>query len=145
MAKQKTCRDSPFAYDGLDPLIHERARLSVLTSLVSHVYGLTFNELKELCALTDGNLSRHLQVLEAAGLVSSLKKFENNRRLTLCSITVDGRARYLRYLSVLEQIVADVSAATANASAGRESPKPAPLPPLAGCRRRKPACIAGAE
>ena len=55
-----------FAYDGLDRVIHERARLSVLTSLVTHSRGLLFGDLKQLCALTDGNLNRHLQVLEPA-------------------------------------------------------------------------------
>ena len=53
-----------FAYEGLDRVIHERARLSVLTSLITHPKGLTFGELKQLCALTDGNLNRHLRVLE---------------------------------------------------------------------------------
>ncbi len=53
-----------FAYEGLDRVIHERARLSVLTSLITNPKGLTFGDLKQLCGLTDGNLSRHLQVLE---------------------------------------------------------------------------------
>jgi hypothetical protein len=54
-----------FAYEGLDRVIHERARLSVLTSLITNPKGLIFNDLKQLCSLTDGNLSRHLRVLEA--------------------------------------------------------------------------------
>jgi DNA-binding MarR family transcriptional regulator len=123
MARRPSRGDSPFAYTGLDRLIHERARLSVLTSLVSNVHGLTFNQLKELCALTDGNLSRHLQVLEAAGLVSSLKGFENNRPLTLCRITAEGRRRYVNYLRVLEQIVTDASVAMADTSTERALPK----------------------
>jgi len=45
-------------------VIHERARLSVLTSLITNPKGLIFNDLKQLCSLTDGNLSRHLRVLE---------------------------------------------------------------------------------
>ncbi len=49
-----------FAYDGLDRVIHEKARLSVLTSLVAHPKGLVFGDLKQMCGLTDGNLSRHL-------------------------------------------------------------------------------------
>ena len=57
------------AFDGLDRVIHEKARLSILTSLISHPKGLAFNELKSLCALTDGNLSRHVGVLQEAGLV----------------------------------------------------------------------------
>ena len=64
-SQQRTDR---YAYDGLDRVIHERARLGLLTSLAAHAKGLRFAELKELCGLTDGNLSRHLQVLEAAGL-----------------------------------------------------------------------------
>ena len=60
-----------FAYDGLDRVIHEKARLSVLTSLVAHPKGLVFGDLKQMCGLTDGNLSRHLQVLEEAGLIAA--------------------------------------------------------------------------
>ena len=62
--KSKEIQRGPFAYEGLDRVIHERARLSVLTSLITNPKGLTFNDLKQLCGLTDGNLSRHLQVLE---------------------------------------------------------------------------------
>jgi DNA-binding transcriptional ArsR family regulator len=100
-----------FAYEGLDRVIHERARLSVLTSLVAHPKGLLFNDLKDLCGLTDGNLSRHLAVLQEAGLVEIRKGFERNRPQTVCRITRDGRDRYLEYLSVLEQVVRDAAAA----------------------------------
>jgi hypothetical protein len=100
-----------FAYDGLDRIIHERARLSVLTSLVTHPKGLPFADLKQLCALTDGNLSRHLQVLEAAKLVAISKTFESNRPQTNCRITSVGRRRYLAYLTVLEQVILDAAGA----------------------------------
>jgi hypothetical protein len=53
---------APFSYDGLDRVIHEKARLGLLTSLMAHPKGLAFADLKQLCGLTDGNLSRHLQV-----------------------------------------------------------------------------------
>ena len=62
MAKTKG-EQGRFAYEGLDRVIHEKARLSVLTSLVAHPKGLVFGDLKQMCGLTDGNLSRHLQVL----------------------------------------------------------------------------------
>ncbi len=62
-----------FAYQGLDRVIHERARLSVLTSLISSPKGVTFGQLKQLCSLTDGNLSRHLRVLENAKMVEIAK------------------------------------------------------------------------
>ena len=103
--------EAPFAYEGLDRVIHERARLGVLTSLVGHPKGLVFGDLKQLCGLTDGNLSRHLQVLQEAGLVETSKGFEHNRPQTVCHITSDGRARYLEYLAVLEQVVRDAAAA----------------------------------
>jgi DNA-binding MarR family transcriptional regulator len=108
-----------FAYDGLDRVIHEKARLSVLTSLATHPKGLVFSDLKQMCALTDGNLSRHLQVLEEAGLIAIEKGYDRNRPQTLCRITVEGRRRYLDYLKVLEQVVQDAAAAsTGSAFAG---------------------------
>jgi DNA-binding transcriptional ArsR family regulator len=104
-------RTPPYAYSGLERLIHERARLSVLTSLVSRPKGLLFVELKELCGLTDGNLSQHLRVLDEAGLVDISKGRDGTRPQTLCRITADGRKRYLEYLSVLEQVLLDATAA----------------------------------
>ena len=74
MAKSKS-EQGRFAYEGLDRVIHEKARLSVLTSLVAHPKGVVFGDLKQMCGLTDGNLSRHLQVLQEAGLVAIEKFF----------------------------------------------------------------------
>ena len=111
MRSGKRAGNPTFAYDGLDRVIHERARLSVLTSLLCHPKGLAFGDLKRLCALTDGNLSRHLRVLEAAGLVQISKGHEQNRPQTLSRITVEGRRRYLEYLEVLEQVLMDAAAA----------------------------------
>ena len=110
--------NAPFAYEGLDRVIHERARLGVLTSLTARPKGVPFGELKSLCGLTDGNLSRHLQVLQEAGLVEVTKGFERNRPLTVCRITEQGRARFLDYLEVLEQVVRDAAAAARAAPAG---------------------------
>ncbi len=104
-------RSARFAYEGLDRVIHERARLSVLTSLIVHPEGLSFGDLKQLCGLTDGNLSRHLQVLHEGGLVDISKGFEQNRPQTSCRITREGRRRYLEYLAVLERVVRDAASA----------------------------------
>jgi DNA-binding MarR family transcriptional regulator len=90
-------------------VIHERARLSVLTSLLTNPKGRTFGDLKQLCALTDGNLSRHLSVLENAKMVEIAKGVDRNRPQTVCRITPIGRKRYLEYLSTLEQVVRDAS------------------------------------
>jgi DNA-binding MarR family transcriptional regulator len=100
-----------FAYDGLDRVIHEKARLGVLTSLIAHPKGVVFGDLKKMCALTDGNLSRHLQVLEEAKLIEIEKGYDHNRPKTICRITAQGRHRYLDYLKVLEQVVRDAARA----------------------------------
>jgi len=105
--KANTSSEGRFAYEGLDRVIHERARLSVLTSLIANPKGLTFGDLKQLCSLTDGNLSRHLQVLEKGKMVEIVKGHDHNRPLTVCRITPSGRKRYLEYLSTLEQVVRD--------------------------------------
>lgn len=107
--KPRTPSEGRFAYEGLDRVIHERARLSVLTSLITNPRGLAFNDLKQLCALTDGNLSRHLRVLEQARMVEIVKGHDHNRPQTLCRITSSGRKRYLEYLTTLEQVVSDAA------------------------------------
>jgi DNA-binding transcriptional ArsR family regulator len=109
MLAKPTASEGRFAYEGLDRVIHERARLSVLTSLITNPKGLTFGDLKQLCALTDGNLSRHLSVLENEKIVEIFKGHERNRPLTVCRITASGRKRYLEYLSTLEQVVKDAA------------------------------------
>lgn len=101
-----------FAYEGLERVFHEKARLGIMTSLVSHPKGLVFADLKELCALTDGNLSRHLQVLHEAGLIEVWKGFHRNRPQTVCRINEEGRSRFLHYINVLENVVADALQAT---------------------------------
>ena len=113
MSKASASKDETgrFAYDGLDRVIHEKARLSILTSLVTHPKGLVFGDLKQLCGLTDGNLSRHLQVLEEAGLVAIVKGYDHKRPQTVCRVTPSGRQRYLGYLKVLEQVVRDAARA----------------------------------
>ena len=96
-----------YAYEGLDRVIHEKARLGILTSLLTHASGLLFNDLKSLCSLTDGNLSRHVQILQDAGLVEVWKGFKGKRPQTLCRITAAGRARFRDYLNVLEHVISD--------------------------------------
>ena len=66
MAKKKAAKKTEeqkgrFAYEGLDRILHEKARLGIMTCLLSKPEGLIFKDIKSLCDLTDGNLSRHLQ------------------------------------------------------------------------------------
>jgi DNA-binding MarR family transcriptional regulator len=104
-----------FAYEGLERVFHEKARLGIMTSLVTNPKGLLFNDLKELCSLTDGNLSRHLQVLHDADFVEVWKGFHKNRPQTLCRLTDDGRRRFLEYINVLENVVSDALSAVKTA------------------------------
>jgi DNA-binding MarR family transcriptional regulator len=104
-----------FAYEGLERIFHEKARLGIMTSLVTNPRGVVFSDLKELCQLTDGNLSRHLQVLHDAGFVEIWKGFQKKRPQTLCRITDEGRRRFLEYINVLETVVEDALKAAATA------------------------------
>jgi DNA-binding MarR family transcriptional regulator len=108
-----------FAYDGLERVIHEKARLGILASLASNPDGLLFGDLKELCSLTDGNLSRHLQMLQEAALVEVWKGFKKNRPQTLVRVTDLGRKRFAEYIAVLESVVADAVSATGRAAEAR--------------------------
>jgi DNA-binding transcriptional ArsR family regulator len=98
-------KDGCFAYEGLERALHERARLGIMTALVTRADGSTFNDLKRLCVLTDGNLSRHLDVLREAGVVEILKGTRGGRPQTVCRVTADGRRRFRAYLDELSRVV----------------------------------------
>ena len=125
MRRRRDSLEEPgrFAYEGLDRVLHEKARLSVLTSLVTHNRELLFGDLKQLCGLTDGNLSRHLEVLRQAGVVELWKGFDGRRPQTLCRLTPDGHRRFVEYLQQLAQVVRD-----ALPKATRRAPRSAPPP-----------------
>jgi DNA-binding MarR family transcriptional regulator len=119
-------RKPPFAYTGLDRIFHEKARLGIATSLAGHAEGLSFSDLKALCGLTDGNLSRHLQVLEEAGFVALNKGYEGKRPHTSCHLTDQGRARFMDYLAELEHVLRQASLATAGQGGGALKTIPQP-------------------
>ena len=107
MSQKPNPETGRFAYEGLDRVIHEKARLGILTGLLTHEGGLLFNDLKNLCSLTDGNLSRHLQILQDAGLVEVWKGHKGKRPQTLCRITAQGKSKFREYLNILENVIAD--------------------------------------
>lgn len=103
-------RDEPpgrFAYPGLDRVLHERARLGILMALAARRDGRLFSELKTLCSVTDGNLSRHLDVLVESRLIEIRKRFEGRRPQTTCVLTDAGRRRWRGYLRELRRVVRD--------------------------------------
>ncbi len=109
-----------FAYEGLDRVLHEKARLGILVSLCARPDGLLFGELKGLCSLTDGNLNRHLEVLSEAGLVEVLKSFAGKRPQTHVQLTPTGRARFVDYLAELERVLHDAAPQPQNARRSRQ-------------------------
>ena len=90
--------------DELDPLLHERGRLAIVSALAA-APRLTFTELRDALEMTDGNLSVHLQKLEEKGYVAIDKQFVGRRPQTSCRLTKPGHRAFTRYLDHLEAIV----------------------------------------
>ncbi len=88
----------------LDRLIHERARLALVSALAVHAR-LSHNELKGLLELTDGNLSVHARRLEEAGYVECHKSFEGRLPRTEYTLTTAGRRALDRYLAHMEALI----------------------------------------
>lgn len=101
---------APFAYEGLERIFHERGRLAVCTCLIANPDGLSFTALQDACALTDGNLNRHLHTLAETGVVSLERVRGNGRPTTTVRITEPGKARFLAYIDELEAVVRAVNA-----------------------------------
>jgi predicted ArsR family transcriptional regulator len=112
--------DAPFAYSGLERIFHERGRLAVCTCLVANPRGMRFTELQDACALTDGNLNRHLHALAEVGVVEMERVTGSGRPATTVRITVDGRRRFLAYIDELESVVRDVHARSAESPPVRD-------------------------
>ena len=88
----------------IDRLIHERMRLGIVSALAVND-SLTFNDLKRLLSITDGNLSVHARKLEDAGYVACTKSFEGRMPKTEYRLTVEGRSALERYLDHMEALI----------------------------------------
>lgn len=102
---------NPEPFANLDRVIHEKARLAIVSAL-SVTPSLTFTDLRNLLGMTDGNLTSHLRILQEAGLVSLTKSSGEARPQTTCSLTDPGRAAFTEYLGHLEQIVSQFRKST---------------------------------
>jgi DNA-binding HxlR family transcriptional regulator len=89
----------------LPPLIHGRARLLILSELMTYPGGRSFTELKGAVGLTDGTLSVHLSKLEQGGLVEIRKEFVGKKPRTQVRMTSAGRRRFAEYVAQLRRIV----------------------------------------
>jgi DNA-binding HxlR family transcriptional regulator len=88
----------------LDRLIHERVRLGIVSALAANP-SLSFNDLKQLLATTDGNLSVHARKLEEAGYIACTKTFEGRMPKTEYALTSAGRSALEKYLNHMEALI----------------------------------------
>ena len=89
---------------GFERLIYERVRLGIMSALATNEE-LTFNELKDLFEVSDGNLGAHARKLEEAGYIGCSKSFEARRPKSRYRITPIGRKALLRYLAHIEAVI----------------------------------------
>lgn len=99
-----TSDQNPF--EALEKIFHEPNRLSVMSALCAAENGLTFSALREQCGLTDGNLNRHLKVLEEADAIRITKAFVKNKPQTTIALSKKGLKRFEEYLAALQQVLA---------------------------------------
>ena len=88
----------------LDRLIHERMRLGIVSALAANDY-LTFNDLKKLLQMTDGNIAIHARKLEEAGYIHCAKSFEGRKPRTEYRLTGAGRQALTKYLDHMEALI----------------------------------------
>jgi DNA-binding MarR family transcriptional regulator len=88
----------------LDRVIHERTRLAIVSALAVNP-SLTFNELKQLLRVTDGNLSVHARKLEDAGYIACTKSFAGRLPRTEYRLTPAGRRALEKYLDHMESLI----------------------------------------
>jgi DNA-binding MarR family transcriptional regulator len=95
---------NPEPFLQIDRVIHEKGRLAIMSMLAASPE-LSFTEMRDTLAMTDGNLTTHIRSLQEAGYVSITKSFQNNRPLTTCSLTPSGKKAFANYINLLEQII----------------------------------------
>ncbi len=115
--------ENPFA--SLSRVMHEPNRLALISALAAAVDGLSFNELKQACNLTDGNLNRHLKALEDEGIVAQRKEATPSARpRTTITLTSAGRRRFVKYLENLEEVLQQAATAVGSPASSLITPRP---------------------
>ena len=90
--------------DNLDPLIHARVRLGIVSALAAGEM-LSFRDLKILLSTSDGNLSRHTQKLQRAGYIECIKSFQGRMPLTEYRLTSKGTEALRAYVEQMERML----------------------------------------
>jgi DNA-binding MarR family transcriptional regulator len=93
--------------DELDPVIHQPARLQIMSALcqLKDCNRVDFSYLKEHLKLTDGNLGAHLSTLEARGYIAVEKTFVARRPKTFLEATSSGRQAFAQHVAALQAIL----------------------------------------
>lgn len=102
--RRVTRRHGPANAPQLDPLVHERVRLGIVSALAVN-NSLSFPDLKKLLNTTDGNLSVHARKLEEAGYITCRKSFDGRIPRTEYRLTPPGRQAFERYLNEMESLI----------------------------------------
>ena len=122
-------RGSGESLERISDIVHQKNRLSILAALNASGTA-DFKSLKQTTALTDGNLSRHLEVLENASLVTISKAFVGRRPKTSVTITDQGLRAFLDEVAIMQRLVEDVREANRKATLKTRSQTILPDKPL---------------
>src|SRR5579859_4204673 len=124
------------ALETLDNAIHQKARLGIMSTLLA-LGEVDFKLLKETLALSDGNLSTHLALLEERGYVEARKEFIRRKPHTTYTPTQAGREAFQRYLLALERIIQAAQPAEPAQGGPEAPPMPAESGKTAGRSRKR--------
>ena len=108
--------------DALERVFHEPSRMAIVSVLCASRGGMTFTELRDRCGLTDGNLSRHVKMLEEEGIVRCVKAFVDAKPRTTVKLTASGTKRFKAYLDALETVLKQATYAIRQESKERSFP-----------------------
>jgi DNA-binding MarR family transcriptional regulator len=103
--------DAAHPSNGLDEVVHQRVRLGILT-ITHEARRVEFGYLRTRLELTAGNLSKHLSVLEEAGLIDVEKGYEGRRGRTWITLTARGTTALTEEIGRLKQLIARVETTT---------------------------------
>ena len=88
----------------LNKAFENRVRLGIMSILVANDK-VSYNRLKELLGVTDGNLASHLKALEKLTFIAVEKTFVGRKPHTTYAVTTDGRTAFKKHLDALENLL----------------------------------------
>lgn len=112
----------PARYEALERIFHEPNRLAIMSNLCAADDGMNFTELRNICNMTDGNLNRHLKVLEEANTIKIDKQFVDNKPRTTIRLSSTGLTRFNEYLTALSDVLKQAQAAMPTTAKAKDRP-----------------------